>query len=77
MNHNLERHKQNARDNLLSEEGEKHRGQKCTDVEVTFGIIKNKKVSDGYASRETKSRSRDRFDCFGIQFIQNKCIKPL
>lgn len=43
VNHNLERHKQKARNNLLSEEGVKHRGQRCADVEATFGIIKNNK----------------------------------
>lgn len=43
VNHNLERHKQNARNKLLSKEGVKRRGQRCADVEATFGIIKNNK----------------------------------
>lgn len=43
VNHNLEKHKQNARNKLLSEEGVKRRGQRCADVEATFGIIKNNK----------------------------------
>lgn len=43
INHNLERHKQNARNKLLSEEGVKRRGQRCADVEATFGIIKHNK----------------------------------
>ena len=43
INHNLERHKQKARNNLLSEEGVKRRGQRCADVEATFGLIKQNK----------------------------------
>ena len=43
VNHNLERLKQKARNNLLSEEGIKHRGQRYADVEATFGIIKQNK----------------------------------
>ena len=43
VNHNLERHKQIARDNLLSEEGIKRRGNRCADVEATFGLIKQNK----------------------------------
>ena len=43
VNQNLERHKQNARNKLLSQEGVKRRGQRCADVEATFGLIKNNK----------------------------------
>ena len=43
VNHKLERHKQKARNKLLSEEGVKRRGKRCADVEATFGIIKNNK----------------------------------
>jgi len=43
VNQNLERHKQNARNKLLSEVGVKRRGQRCADVEATFGLIKNNK----------------------------------
>jgi len=43
INHNLERHKQKVRNKLLSKEGVKRRGQRCADVEATFGIIKNNK----------------------------------
>ena len=43
INHNLERHKQLAREKLLSDEGVRRRKQRCADVEATFGIIKNNK----------------------------------
>ena len=43
INHNLERHKQVAREKLLGDEGVKRRKQRCADVEATFGIIKNNK----------------------------------
>ncbi len=43
INHNLQRHKQNARNKPLSEDGVKHRGQRCADVEATFGTIKHNK----------------------------------
>lgn len=43
VNHNLERHKQKARNKLLSEQGVKRRGQRCADVEATFGLIKQNK----------------------------------
>ena len=43
MNHNLERHKQNARNKLLNEERVKRCRQRCADVEATFGLIKNNK----------------------------------
>jgi len=43
VNHNLERHKQNARERLHSEEGIKYRGQRAADVEAVFGQIKQNK----------------------------------
>ena len=43
VNHNLERHKQKARDLLLSPEGIEHRKQRPADVEATFGNIKQNK----------------------------------
>lgn len=43
INHNLESHKQKAREKLLSDEGVKRRKQRPADVEATFGIIKNNK----------------------------------
>ncbi|HLS30179.1 MAG TPA: transposase [Flavobacteriaceae bacterium] len=39
-NHNLERHKQRARENLLSDIGEKYRKRRSVDVEPVFGHIK-------------------------------------
>ncbi|UOY05677.1 IS1182 family transposase [Muricauda sp. SCSIO 64092] len=39
-NHNLERHKQRAREKLLSEDGIAHRKQRCWDIEAIFGNIK-------------------------------------
>ena len=42
-NHNLIRHKQRARELLTSEEGVKHRKQRCWDVEAIFGNIKQNK----------------------------------
>lgn len=43
VNHNLNRHKQAARENLTSEEGIKHRKQRAKDVEAVFGNIKQNK----------------------------------
>lgn len=43
INHNLERHKARARENLTSELGRKKRGQRCVDVEGTFGQLKHNK----------------------------------
>lgn len=43
VNRNLERHKQKARELLTSEEGIKKRGQRCVDVEGTFGQLKQNK----------------------------------
>ena len=40
-NHNLERHKQRAREKLLCEEGIAHRKQRCWDIEAIFGNIKH------------------------------------
>lgn len=40
-NHNLERHKQIAKENLTSEKGIAHRKQRCWDVEAVFGNIKH------------------------------------
>lgn len=39
-NHNLERHKQRAREQLLSEKGIEKRRQRCWDIEAIFGNIK-------------------------------------
>lgn len=41
INHNLNRHKEEAKNNLLSEEGVKHRKKRCCDVEPVFGNIKS------------------------------------
>ncbi len=43
MNHKLERHKQKARDMLLSPQGIEHRKRRPADVEATFGNIKQNK----------------------------------
>lgn len=43
INHNLNRHKQVARQNLTSEQGLKHRSKRPCDVEATFGAIKHNK----------------------------------
>ena len=40
-NHNLIRLKQKAKENLLSEQGVKHRKQRCWDVEGVFANIKH------------------------------------
>lgn len=42
-NHNLDRHKQKARTLLKSEKGIEKRGQRCVDVEATFGQLKQNK----------------------------------
>lgn len=43
INHNLERHKIKARELLTSEKGIEKRGQRCVDVEGTFGQLKHNK----------------------------------
>jgi hypothetical protein len=43
INHNLIRHKNKARDKLLSEQGILHRSQRPADVEAVFGNIKQNK----------------------------------
>ncbi len=43
VNHNLNKHKQKARENLTTEEGIKHRKQRPQDVEAVFGNIKQNK----------------------------------
>ena len=43
INHNLNKHKQKARELLTSEEGVKHRKQRAKDVEPVFGNIKQNK----------------------------------
>jgi transposase len=43
VNHNLNKHKQKAREKLTSEEGIAHRKQRATDVEAVFGNIKQNK----------------------------------
>ena len=40
VNHNLNRHKRDASENLKSEEGLEHRKKRCHDVEPVFGNIK-------------------------------------
>jgi len=43
VNHNLNKHKQRAREKLTSEQGIAHRKQRATDVEAVFGNIKQNK----------------------------------
>lgn len=43
INHNLRKHKQIARENLLSDQGVAHRKQRPADVEAVFGNIKQNK----------------------------------
>ena len=43
VNHNLNKHKQKAREKLTSEEGIAHRKQRAQDVEAVFGNIKQNK----------------------------------
>ena len=43
VNHNLNKHKQKAREKLISEEGIAHRKQRAADVEAVFGNIKQNK----------------------------------
>ena len=41
LNHRLRKYKQKAKELLCSEEGLKHRGQRCIEPEAVFGQIKN------------------------------------
>ena len=41
LNHRLRRYRQKARELLCSEEGLKHRGQRCIEPEAVFGQMKN------------------------------------
>jgi transposase len=43
INHKLRKYKQNVRENLLSEEGRRHRRKRPVDVEPVFGCIKHNK----------------------------------
>ncbi len=43
INHTLQKYRKKARENLLSEEGIRHRKNRPADVEATFGIIKQNK----------------------------------
>lgn len=43
INHKLRNHKENVRENLLSEEGLRHRSKRPVDVEPVFGTIKHNK----------------------------------
>lgn len=44
LNHHLRRLKKKARENLMSEQGLKHRSQRPADVEATFGNVKHNKA---------------------------------
>lgn len=54
VNHNLNRLKQQADERLTSEEGIKHRKQRCYDVEPVFGNIKNNHHFKRFMLRGTK-----------------------
>ena len=41
LNHRLRRYRQKAKELLCSEEGLKHRGQRCIEPEAVFGQMKN------------------------------------
>ena len=41
LNHRLRKYKQKAKELLCSEEGLKHRGQRCIEPEAVFGQMKN------------------------------------
>lgn len=73
VNHNLERHKKIAREKLLSEKGIEKRGQRCVDVEGTFGQLKQNK---GF--RRFLLRGLDKIDielgllCIGMNIAPKK-----
>jgi len=41
LNHRLRKYRQKAKEQLCSEEGLKHRGQRCIEPEAVFGQMKN------------------------------------
>lgn len=50
-NAKLEFFKEKAREQLLSEQGKKHRGQRCADVEASFGQLKENKKFRRFLTR--------------------------
>lgn len=70
-NHNLERHKRKARENLLSDIGEKYRKQRSIDVEPVFGHIKYNRKFNRFTHRGIEKVEIE----FGLHALANNLKK--
>ena len=62
LNHRLRKYKQKAKELLCSEEGLKHRGQRCIEPEAVFGQMKNNmntRVSDRFVENGSYLRLKN------------------
>lgn len=71
VNHNLNKHKQKARERLVSEEGTAHRKQRAHDVEPVFGNIKQNKGFRRFMLRGKEKVSAE----FGLIAIAHNLMK--
>jgi Transposase DDE domain/Transposase domain (DUF772) len=71
VNHNLNKHKQSAREKLTSEEGIVHRKQRATDVEAVFGNIKQNKSFRRFTLRGKEKVTTE----FGLIAIAHNLMK--
>src|SRR5919205_312204 len=71
VNHNLNKHKQRAREKLTSEQGIAHRKQRATDVEAVFGNIKQNKGFRRFMLRSKEKVSTE----FGLIAIAHNLMK--
>ena len=74
VNHNLNKHKQKARENLTSEEGIKHRNQRAYDVEAVFENIKQNK---GFRRFILRSKEKVTVEFGFIAMVYNLMQKQL
>jgi len=71
VNHNLNKHKQSAREKLTSEEGIVHRKQRAADVEAVFGNIKQNKSFRRFTLRGKEKVTTE----FGLIAIAHNLMK--
>ncbi|HLW31573.1 MAG TPA: transposase, partial [Aequorivita sp.] len=70
-NHNLERHKQRAREKLLSDIGEKYRKKRSVDVEPVFGHLKYNRNFNRFTHRGLEKVEIE----FGLHALANNLKK--
>lgn len=76
VNHQLQEYKQKARELLTSEEGIKHRGQRCIEPEAVFGQMKFNKAYKRFR-HFGKDKVRMDFAFFAIAFNISKMCKKI